>query len=122
PRGIAIELRGGDHERARLFEMTEEDSGTATSPIVYRAYRGESAHLRASRLLSGFEAVDDPAVLARLHPRARKKVRQADLRSLGIEDLGTVRAGGIELFYADEPMALARWPNEGFVKISHLAG
>ena len=61
---------------------------------------------------------------------ARGKVVQADLRAQGIDDFGEMQAGvtwgssspGLELFFQDEPMTLARWPNQGFDKISTVLG
>jgi len=47
-------------------------------------------------------------------------VVQADLRALGITPYGEVKGGGLELFFDDKPMTLARWPNEGFIKITGL--
>ena len=48
---------------------------------------------------------------------ARAKVVQVDLKALGITNFGSPSGGGIELFFNDKPMTLARWPNEGFTKI-----
>jgi hypothetical protein len=54
---------------------------------------------------------------------------QADLKTLGIADFGQMKsrgfgramtAAGLELFFQDRPMTLARWPNEGFVKIAGI--
>jgi len=64
--------------------------------------------------------VTNEAVLNRLVANARGKVLQADLKAIGIKDYGQVKGGGLELFFDDKPMTLARWPNEGFVKIVDL--
>ena len=55
---------------------------------------------------------------------------QAELKAQGITDFGAMQPGprwgqsepGMELFFQDQPMTLARWPNEGFVKIVTLLG
>jgi len=120
--GVTVELRGGTYERNQPFELAHEDSGTEGAPVVYRAREGEQVRLVGGRVVSGFEPVGDPAVLERLDEAARGKVLQADLKSLGITEFGPVKAGGLELFFQDKPMTLARWPNEGFVHIVDVVG
>jgi hypothetical protein len=123
--GMTVEVRGGVYELARSFDLTEQDSGTAESPVVYRARPGEEVRLVGGKVLTGFEPVTDRAILERLEPAARGKVLQTDLRAQGITDMPRIRAGmgwaqsdaGLELFFQDKPMTLARWPNRGFVKI-----
>jgi len=79
------------------------------------------------RLVAGgrvddFQPVTDPAVLDTLDPAARTGVVQADLGALGISNFGPVNGGGIEVFFGDKAMTLARWPNEGFVRIVEMVG
>ena len=54
---------------------------------------------------------------SQLPAESRPHVFVAELRDSGIGDYGSPGGGGIELYYQDAPMTLARWPNEGFVKI-----
>jgi hypothetical protein len=78
--------------------------------------------------LTGFTAVTDAAVLARLDEKTRGHVVQLNLRTLGITDFGEMKTRGFgrptatahcELFFGHRPMTLARWPAEGeFAKIS----
>lgn len=120
--GVTIWLRGGDHVRTRTLELAAADSGTARSPVVWRAWRNEAPRLLGGRGLTGFKAVTDPAILDRLDDAARGQVLQCDLRPLGITDFGAMRSRGFgrattaahcELFFNGRPMTLARWPNEG---------
>lgn len=120
--GVAVELRRGTYQRGRAFELTSEDSGTADAPITYRAAAGESIRLLGGKVVTGFKAVTNQAVLERLDEAARPHVLQADLRAMRITEYGAVKAGGLELFFGDKPMTLARWPNDGFVKIGNLLG
>jgi len=121
PRGqVVVVVRGGTYELSRPLELTEDDSGTADSPIVYRAEKGKVVRLSGGRSVENWRPVTDKASLDRLDPAARGKVFQADLEALGITDYGSPRGGGLELFFDDQPMTLARWPNEGFVKIVGL--
>ncbi len=123
--GIVVEVRGGLYQLAEPLRFTAEDSGTLGSPIVYRARKGEEVRVCAGREVKAWRPVTDPAVLERLDPAARGHVLQADLRAQGITDIaGVKRPGqwavsepGLELFFNDQPMTVARWPNKGFVKI-----
>jgi len=118
--GIAVELAGGIYERSKPFELSADDSGGQDTPIVYRARKGEEVRLIGGRVVTGWKPVTDQAILDRLEPAARTHVVQADLKALGITNFGSPGGGGLELFFNDQPMTLARWPNEGFVKITGL--
>jgi hypothetical protein len=118
--GIVIWLKAGVYERQQPFQLTAEDSGQPGKPVTYRACPGEEVRIVGGRGIADWRPVSDEAVLKRLAPEARDKVRRADLKAMGITDYGQVKAGGLELFFDDKPMTLARWPNEGFVNIVGL--
>ncbi len=120
--GVRIEMRDGAYEIGKPLELTAEDSGSEAAPIEYRACPGEEVRLTGGRMISNFEPVKDPSVLSRLDESARSRVLQADLRELGITDFGDAKEGLLELFYRDKAMTVARWPNEGFVKITEVLG
>jgi len=120
--GVTVVLAGGTYERKAAFHLTAADSGTAGAPIVYRAAKGAEVRLTGGKAVTNFRPVTDKAVLARLDAEARGKVVQADLKALGVADYGQAGGGGLELFFRDRPMTLARWPNEEFVKITGLVG
>jgi hypothetical protein len=130
PGGVAVELAGGIYELAQPLELVPRDSGTEAAAIVYRSRPGAEVRLVGGKVVTGWQPVTDPAVLARIDEAARGHVLQADLKAQGVADLGSVQAGsgwgqsepGLELFFQDQPMTLARWPNEGFVKIVDLRG
>ena len=120
--GVTVELCGGVYQRVAPFTLSEEDSGCADAPVMYRARQGEEVRLVGGQTISNFEPVTEPAILKRLAPNARGNVLQADLRTLGITDFGEVEGSGLELFFDDKPMTLARWPNDGFIKIVDVVG
>lgn len=120
--GVTVELRGGVYLREAPFELSAADSGSEDAPVVYRSAPGEEARFVGGKFVTAFTPVADRAILQRLAPEARDAVLQADLRALGVTDYGEAKGGGLELFFNDEPMTLARWPNEGFVHIVDLAG
>jgi len=118
--GVAVELAPGIYERAKALELTAEDSGTPDAPITWLARPGSEVRIVGGKAVTGWKPVSDKAVLDRLDPAARGHVVQADLKALGIAALGGVNSNRLELFFNDQPMTLARWPNEGFVKIVGL--
>ena len=118
--GITVYIREGVFPRNETFRLTVEDSGTGASPIVWRTYPPEKVQLVGGREVAGFGPVTDPEVLKRIDPAFRGNIVQADLRAQGITNYGTItnRGGpGLELFFRDRRMTLARWPNEGWVRI-----
>jgi hypothetical protein len=121
---VTVQVRGGIYPLKSTFELTSADSGTAENPITWQARAGECPRLIGGREVLTWSTVTDDAVRRRLDAAARDRVRQADLKSLGITDFGTVEPGGnrFELFHADRPMPLSRWPNEGYTKVGQLVG
>lgn len=113
-------LRAGAHERMAPLQLTAEDSGGPNAMITYRAWPGEDVRVVGGKVLSGWTPVTDDAILHRLAPEARGNVFQIDLKTVGLTDYGHVNGGGLELFFDNRPMTLARWPNERFVKITGL--
>jgi hypothetical protein len=122
--GMTVELSGGTYELARPLELTGQDSGAENAPIIYRAAPGETVRLRGGRTVTGWKPVLDPAVLQRLDEPARTHVWQADLKAIGISDLQGVNSAqnyqsdpGVEVFFQDQPMTLARYPNSDYLHI-----
>lgn len=120
--GVTISVHTGLYSLANPLQLTDEDSGTPSAPIVYGACADGEVRLVGGRLVSNFSPVTEPAVLNRLDEKARGKVLQADLRALGLTNYGTAAGGGLDLFFRDMPMRLSRWPNEGFVRLIEILG
>ena len=115
--GIEVQIQEGVYLLDRAFELSAEDSGTAEAPIVYSALPGGEVRLLGGKIVTSFTQVTDAATLARLDESARGHVLEADLTKLGLTDFGSPEGGGLELFFGGDPMTLARWPNEDFVRI-----
>ena len=131
--GAAVLVRGGRYNVGKTFELTQEDSGTEQTPIVYGAFPGEKPVLSGGRQVKGFAPVTAPKILARLPEEARGNVWQADLKAQGISDCGSLEPRGyglsgypchpwVDLYFDGKPMPLARWPNTGFVKVGAVYG
>ncbi|HEY3322050.1 MAG TPA: right-handed parallel beta-helix repeat-containing protein [Planctomycetota bacterium] len=128
--GVTVEIRAGTYELGRPLELTKEDSGSAAAPVRFQAQKDDEVRICGGRAITGWSPVSDPAALARIDEGARAHVLRADLKAQGVTDLGEMKAGqswaasdaGLEVFFQDKPMTLARWPNEGFVKIVDVVG
>lgn len=127
--GVAVTVKSGEYKVTDTLALTAEDSGTAASPVVYRAEKKGTAVLYGGTRLTGFKPVSDASVLDRLPAESCGKVYQCDLKSLGIVDYGELKVRGfgqppspptLELYFNGRPQTLARWPNEGFVGIRKL--
>jgi len=124
--GVTVWIAPGMYSLEKGLELTAEDSGAAGKPILYRAAEGQ-VRVTGGKTVTGWRKVEDPTVLARLDAPARGNVLQADLKAQGIAEYGRLRSRGfgratvpaaLELFFKDQPMTLARWPNNGFEKIT----
>ena len=144
PFGYTVYLRGGNYYSDTGLKLTKDDSGTASSPVVYTAYGSEKAVINGGKTIpySAFKKVTDTAVLDRLADQsARDKLYSVDLKDFGITDLGIqkwlgstsypsayVSAGLVEritinspeVFIGGTPMTLARYPNSGTMTVQSV--
>lgn len=130
--GFNVWLSEGVYPLKQTFELNEKDAGSESSPIVYQARKDHKVMIIGGRQLSPslFHPVTDPTVLGRLDtPAARKNLYEIDLPDAGIRDFGKHRQYGhslsvvpapLELFFNDNPMPLARYPNEGFILLEKV--
>lgn len=128
--GITICVKGGEYN-IRSLKFDERDSGTIDRPVTYRAYGDAPVILNGGITLENedFRPISQPAK-NRLSFAVRNKVVEIDLGACGLTatDWGKLYAIGAfntaskydgdttgplacELFFNDERMTLARWPN-----------
>jgi len=127
-KSVTVAIRGGVYTFDRTFTLDERDSGTAMAPVSYQAFKGEKVILAGGPSVppEAFTPVTETKVLERLDPAARTQVLQADLRALGITNLGDfpVKYQGApavpELFFNGRRMTLARWPNQAWTTIDKI--
>lgn len=134
PDGAEVRIYPGDYQVRQTFFLTAEDSGTETAPIVYRALGPVSPRFHGGVRLTNFRPLTDSAAASRVPENVRAQVWEADLTAAGITKVLPFELGGFssgrgfsthsahELFIDGEPMTLARWPNEGFVKTGEALG
>ena len=123
---VTVHVRHGIYPLRDTLELTEADSGTPEAPITYRGPRKSRARISGGRAVEKWHRVEEPGVLRRLRAPARAHVLQADLKALGIDSFGDMVSAakwaqsrpGLEVFFEDAPMTLARWPNTGMAKIA----
>jgi hypothetical protein len=132
PGGVSVAIRGGVYHVTQTFRLAAADSGTEEAPVCYAAAPGETPVFSGGVKLKGFQLVKDPAVLARLPAEVRGMMFAADLKANGVTNLWPLRLGGFasglgfrthpvtELFFNGQPMPLARWPNDGFLRVAGL--
>jgi len=120
--GVTVWIRGGSYYRSNTFTLTSQDAGTSTASVTYQAYGNETVHITGGKTVTDFTPVTDPTILNRLPAVAQPNVLQTDLKAQGITDFGQYVTRGsyyptataaLELFFQDQPMTLARWPNPG---------
>lgn len=121
--GATIMIHAGTYQLTSSLQLSGEDSGVQSKPVVWRAAPGETVVLSGGKRIDRFEPVSDPAIRSRLSEQAAQKVVQADLKSLGISDYGRIDpAGGnrIELYFKGKFMTIARYPDDGWLTIADV--
>lgn len=128
---ITVWIGKGQYDQNKPFILNEHDSGEADAPIVWRTFPNEQVSITGGKSISSemFKKVSDKSILDRLSENAAQNVRQVSLKELGIYDYGQIKQYGhamsvtpapIELFFNHEAMTLARYPNEGYIKIGKV--
>ena len=117
--GVTVQILGGKYSLETALEFSADDSGNATSPIVYRAYQNQPVEILGGKVLklSAFAPVTDGKILSRLDPVARGKVVCASVANLGLKHAGPFPpvfsdSGRIfELFWNGKRLPISRWPD-----------
>jgi hypothetical protein len=126
PEGAAVYLRQGVYSLSDGFELNGLDGGLSGSPIVYSGYEDETVCLSGGKPLSptSIKKVTDQKILDRIiDANARKNLYYVDLRKEGITDYGQVYPRPdlkCELFFNKRFLPLARYPNDGWLKITDV--
>ncbi len=123
PGEIVVQLRAGVYPISTTLIFNAEDAGTDATKIIWRAAPGETVVLSGGREIHEFEPVTDAAILQRLPAPARAHVLQANLPAQGVHDFGAMsekEGPGLEVFFNDTRLPLARYPNEGYLKITSV--
>ncbi len=125
---VTIVVHGGTYCLTNSFELTGKDSGTAKNPVTWQAAPGEEVRVAGGPTLpaNAFSLVTNATTLTRLDSPSHGKVFQLNLRSFGVMEIPEFPQNfrGVpaapELFFQDQRMTLARWPNKGWATISKI--
>jgi parallel beta-helix repeat protein len=130
---VTVWVRGGRYYLQSPFALSgSQDSGTPSALITYRSYTNEIPYMIGGIVVTGFQAVTDPAILARLTPTAQTNILRADLSAQAITNTGAMVSHGdafyvygmkeaafqAELLFQDRAMTLARWPDSNWLTIA----
>jgi hypothetical protein len=129
--GITVWIGKGQYDQEKPFILNENDSGEPEAPIVWRTMPDEYVSVTGGKRISSsaFQKVTNRAILKRLSKSAAQNVVQVNLREQGINDYGEIKQYGhampvlpapLEVFFNNEPMTLARYPNEEYIKIGKV--
>lgn len=120
---IDIELQAGTYQLDRALEITAEDSGAPDAPLRLCTAPGQRVVLSGSRPLAGFDEISSPAVRDRLSERQRAHVVEVSMVASGIPLIESIEQRGappLELFYRGQRLPLARFPEEGWLRIEDV--
>lgn len=115
---VNIYLREGVYYLTRTLEINKRNSRTAEYPLLISAFNRESVTISGGLELDFSPISQNDTNL--INKKVRDKVYISKLKRYGIEEFGTPNSKGVELYYKNEKMTLARYPNEGNLVISKL--
>jgi hypothetical protein len=128
---VTVFFRRGIYHFKKSLRLDSLDSGHDDASVIYCAYPNEEVKFSGGISVSPAKAVKvtDKKILERLVPEARDKILQINLKALGIYDYGIIWPKGfgrpytpsaMEIFCNEQPMKLARWPNDSMVPIGKV--
>lgn len=121
---VTVYLSAGFYPVTQSVKFDAEDSGSESSPVTYKAIKGETPVFSGSKPIGQWELADTDSLYDRLKTSTRGKVFVAELPKNDILDYGDPADAGKrpELICNGELQVLARWPNEGFVASGRAVG
>lgn len=128
---IIVWIHGGTYDLDSSFTLSENDAGTERNPVFWQAVPGEKVRITGGRSFSGklFQKSLSQKISGQLTPEARAHVLSVDLKKQGIHNYGTNKQYGhalpvipapLELFFNDEPLPMACYPNSGYLKVGKV--
>jgi hypothetical protein len=126
---IKIYLRNGYYSLDQSFTLSKE-SVTSDKHVLISSYPNEKAHIIGGKRITGFKKLrsSDPDY-KRIDPVSRKHILTINLRKKGITEYGKITPrgfgrpitpSGLQLFFNNKQMTLARWPNNDWTTIKEV--
>lgn len=141
-KGFRVNIREGYYNLTSPFVLNTADSGKKDSPIIYSAYEDEKVVISGGAKLpsDSWKITEDIEALSKIPEKAHGKVYEIDLGALGYtrQQLGEMNYPGTyspysfykgdnyvaaqpsELFCDNEPMTIARYPNNDYIYINNV--
>jgi hypothetical protein len=128
---IVVHIGSGNYELQAGFKIDETVTGSKQTPIIWRGVNKDKVIISGGKKIKGsaFKKVNDPAILMRVGKSAAAALYQVSLKQLGIINYGKHQSYGhgqpvvpapLELFFNNEPLTLAHYPNSGSIKIGKV--
>jgi hypothetical protein len=128
---IVVHIGSGNYELQAGFKLDETVTGSKQTPIIWRGVNKDKVIISGGKKIKGsaFKKVNDPAILIRVGKSAAAALYQVSLKQLGILNYGKHQSYGhgqpvvpapLELFFNNEPLTLAHYPNSGSIKIGKV--
>jgi hypothetical protein len=128
---IVVHIGAGNYELRAGFKLDENVTGSKQTPIIWRGINKDKVIISGGKKIKGsaFKKVNDPAILMRVGKTAAAALYQVSLKQLGILNYGKHQSYGhgqpvvpapLELFFNNEPLTLAHYPNSGSIKIGKV--
>ncbi len=126
-----ILIHDGVYERTHTFSLDSRDSGGSDMPIIYKAIPEAKVRLTGGMIVpeDAIGKVSDPALLDRVAADIQDNIYQVSLELLGIDNPGQLVPRGfglprqpapMEVFLNKQRLHIARWPNDGWLKVASL--
>lgn len=123
PATVIIEVLDGCYELDEPLTLDARDGGVSENcPTIWRARNDGKVTINAGRYAKNIAKATETnfELPTQIQPQICEKLLCLDLSDLGIDSLGTPVSGST-LFFQGKPMTLARYPNEGFIKVTGLS-
>jgi hypothetical protein len=128
---IIVHIGPGNYELQEGLKLDETVTGSKQTPIIWRGVNKDKVIISGGKKIksSAFKKVNDPAILIRVDKIAAGKLYQVSLKELGLTNYGKHQSYGhgqpvvpapLELFFNNEPLTLAHYPNSGSIKIGKI--
>jgi len=128
---IVVHIGEGNYELKNGFTLDDTVTGSKQTPIIWSGVNKDKVIISGGKKIksSEFKKVKDPAILMRVGKAAATQLYQVSLKQLGITNFGKHQSYGhgqpvipapLEIFFNNEPLTLAHYPNSGSIKIGKV--
>ncbi|MBL8064924.1 MAG: right-handed parallel beta-helix repeat-containing protein [Chthonomonadaceae bacterium] len=120
--GVVVTVRPGRYRMYTPLDLTASDGGLSNAKVTYQSEVQNGAILDGSKQIYSWKPMANRVKMESVAASVRPYVYQADLRANYIREVGrmrhvapnfTIQPEWAELFFNENRMNLARWPNAG---------